>query len=169
VGLHPNYIACGTRLADLAPIAFSEDLIQIVWEDAPAAARDREDDHVGTEHLLLGLYRHEACAAADVLTSLGFTSNTIVSVLSDEPGPSPDGAIPLTDRARMTLALAVRAARGAGSTQVLDLHLLLGSVSESRLWESYHSWGPHHLRDAANIVGSSLDEIGRRAATALTP
>ncbi len=50
-----------------------------------------------------------------------------------------------------------------GRTEVEPLHLLLGVVSESRLWESFHSWGPHHLRNAATLVGRSLDEVEQRA------
>jgi ATP-dependent Clp protease ATP-binding subunit ClpA len=166
-GLHPDYVAFGKRLADLAPIPFSTDLIEVVTADAPAAARGRDDDHVGTEHLLLGLYRHEASAAAELLMSLGITSDTVVSVATDEPGTSPDGTIPMTDRSRMTLALAIQAARDTRSNQVGELHLLLGAVSESRLWESFHSWGPHHLRDAAIAVYSSVNEVERRATVAL--
>jgi hypothetical protein len=166
-GVHPDYIEHAQRLADQAPMTFSPGLMQIVVSHAPAAARDRDDDHVGTEHLLLGMYREEASTAAEVLLSLGITHDAIVSVLVDEEGSSPEGPIPLTDRSRVTLALAVQAAHGAGSTEVEPLHLLLGAVSESRLWESFHSWGPHHLRSAAILVGCSLDDVEERANAAL--
>jgi ATP-dependent Clp protease ATP-binding subunit ClpA len=148
-------------------MTFSHGLIQIVASHAPAAARDRDDDHVGTEHLLLGIYREEKSAAVEVLLSLGITHDAIVSVLVDEEGSSPEGTIPLTDRSRVTLALAVKAAHEAGSTEVDPVHLLLGAVRESRFWESFHSWGPHHLRNAATLVGHSLDEVEQRAKAVL--
>ena len=167
VGVHPDYIDNVQQLADQAPMTFSHGLMQIVLSHAPAAARDRDDDHVGTEHLLLGIYREETSAARDVLLSLGITNDAFLSVLVDEEGSSPEGVIPLTDRSRVTLALAVQAADEAGATEVDPLHLLLGAVSESRLWESFHSWGPHHLRNSATLVGRSLDEVEQRAEAAL--
>jgi ATP-dependent Clp protease ATP-binding subunit ClpA len=166
-GVHPDYINHAQRLANQTPMKFSHGLIQIVVSHAPAAARDRDDDHVGTEHLLLGMYREETSAAPDVLIPLGITNDAIRSVLVDEEGSSPEGPIPLTDRSRVTLALAVQAAHESGSTEVEPLHLLLGVVSESRLWESFHTWGPHHLRNAATLVGRSLDEVEQRALAAL--
>jgi hypothetical protein len=115
---------------------------------------------------VLGLYRH-ADIAARLLTSAGITRELFESVLDDEPGPSPLGAIPYTPRAMMIVCLAATAADSLGTLVVNEVHLLLGVIAESRRWDLQHAWGPHHLKAAAETVGTSLDALEHAARRAL--
>src|SRR6266536_4210200 len=75
-------------------------------EAAESAARSRDDDHVGTEHVMLGVWALGRRAATRALESVGITRQVFVSQLKDEAGTSPRGKIPFTTRARMIIALA---------------------------------------------------------------
>src|SRR5215470_928976 len=80
---------------------------------AEAEARARDDNHVGTEHLVLGLYALGDTTAGRALESLGISRQVFADQLECEEGPSPSGAIPLTPRAQMILGLAGVEAAGA--------------------------------------------------------
>jgi ATP-dependent Clp protease ATP-binding subunit ClpA len=87
-------------------------------DEAESQARLRDDNHVGTEHVVLAIYATELSKARRALESLGITRDVFGSLLHDEPGPSPAGAIPLTPRARMIVCLANLEANrtGVGTT-----------------------------------------------------
>jgi ATP-dependent Clp protease ATP-binding subunit ClpA len=130
-------------------------------EQAEAEARARDDNHVGTEHLVLGLYGLGETTARRILESLGISREVFADRLECEAGPSPGGDIPLTPRARMIIGLAgVEAARTA-SGEVQPEHLLLGVIRESEKWQATGKPGPHHLRAAAQAVGVTLADIER--------
>jgi ATP-dependent Clp protease ATP-binding subunit ClpC len=126
-------------------------------EQAEAEARARDDDHVGTEHLVLGLYALGETTARRTLESLGISRQVFADQLACEVGPSPGGEIPLTPRARMILGLAGVEASG----EVQPEHLLLGVIRESEKWQATGKPGPHHLRAAAQAVGVTLADIER--------
>jgi ATP-dependent Clp protease ATP-binding subunit ClpA len=128
-------------------------------EEAEAQARLRDDDHVGTEHLVLAIYATEPGTARRALESLGITPVVFGLQLHDEPGPSPSGAIPLTPRARMIVSLASVEANRTGSDLIESEHVLLGVVRESQRWEATGMSGPHHLRAAAEAVGTTLSAL----------
>jgi hypothetical protein len=124
---------------------------------AQAQSRQLDDDHVGTEHIVLGVLaadRH----VADTLAGTGITEDVFRSRLYDEPGPSPAGEIPLTVRARMILGFALSAAAGGGGA-ICPRHLMLGVIAESRDWRRRGFAGPHHLQEAATAAGTSLAEV----------
>jgi ATP-dependent Clp protease ATP-binding subunit ClpA len=128
---------------------------------AEAEARARDDNHVGTEHLMLGLYALGETMARRTLEALGISGQVFADQLECEAGPSPSGEIPLTPRARMIIGLAgVEAARTA-SGEVQPAHLLLGVIRESEKWQATGKAGPHHLRAAAQAVGVTLADIER--------
>jgi ATP-dependent Clp protease ATP-binding subunit ClpA len=128
-------------------------------ERAEAEARARDDNHVGTEHLVLGLYALGETTARRALESLGISRQVFTDQLECEEGPSPSGAIPLTPRARMILGLAGVEATSAASGEVRPEHLLLGVIRESEKWQATGKAGPHHLRSAAEAVRVTLADI----------
>jgi ATP-dependent Clp protease ATP-binding subunit ClpA len=130
-------------------------------ERAETEARGRDDNHVGTEHLVLGLYALGDTPARRALESLGISRQVFADQLEWEEGPSPNGAIPLTPRARMIIGLAGVEANGAASGEVQPEHLLLGVIRESKKWQASGQAGPHHLRAAAEAVGVTLADIER--------
>ena len=91
-------------------------------------------DHIGTEHLLLGLIREEEGIAARVLESLGVSVEDVRSRLA-ELLPSGDagatGQIPFTPRAKKALELSLREALSMGHNHIGTEHLLLGLTRET--------------------------------------
>jgi ATP-dependent Clp protease ATP-binding subunit ClpC len=126
---------------------------------AQEAARSRDDDHVGTEHVTLALFRDHPNAARSALSEAGVTEEVYRSALPIEQGPSPAGSIPLTPRAVAISRLAIAEADRLSASQVGTEHVLLGVIRESEHWAALHTWGPHHLATAAESVGSSLRDI----------
>jgi ATP-dependent Clp protease ATP-binding subunit ClpA len=130
-------------------------------ERAEAEARARDDNHVGTEHLVLGLYALGDTTARRALESLGISRQAFAGQLECEEGLSPSGAIPFTPRARMILGLAGVEATSGAAEEVQPEHLLLAVIRESEKWQASGQAGPHHLRAAAEAVGVSLADIER--------
>src|SRR6516162_5228979 len=128
-------------------------------EHAEAEARARDDNHVGTEHLVLGLYAVGETSARHALESLGISRQVFTDQLECEEGPSPSGPIPLTPRSRMIIGLAGVEATIAASSEVQAEHLLLGVIRESQKWQATGKAGPHHLRAAADAVGVTLADL----------
>src|SRR4051812_42622750 len=74
---------------------------RLMTEAAQSEARALDDNHVGTEHITLGLFSLGRSRALDALHAAGVTRETYLSVLDDEAGPSPEGPIPYTLRSMM--------------------------------------------------------------------
>jgi catechol 2,3-dioxygenase-like lactoylglutathione lyase family enzyme len=92
-------------------------------------------DHIGTEHLLLGLAREQEGLAARVLRSLGVTVESVREQLQPGPAPDPDAEpggrqIPFTPGAKSVLQLGLREAIGLGHNYIGTEHLLLGLIRE---------------------------------------
>ena len=92
-------------------------------------------DHVGTEHLLLGLLAGSDAVAAATLARLGVGQEAVcrelAATLGPGRGPGPPGAdLAFTPRAKKVLALAAREAAGRRGEAVEAGHLLLAVVRE---------------------------------------
>ena len=124
---------------------------------AQTQSRQLDDNHVGTEHIVLGVLATDR-EIADTLAGIGVTENVFRAQLFDEPGPSPNGKIPLTVRAQMILGLAHSAAADDGGA-ISPRHLMLGVIAESRDWCQRGFDGPHHLEEAATAAGTNLAKI----------
>jgi ATP-dependent Clp protease ATP-binding subunit ClpA len=131
-------------------------------EEAQSQARTLDDNHVGTEHIVLAIYALGTRAATKALESLGVTRELFAAQLHEEPGSSPSGNIPLTLRSRMIVALAGAEAGWMGSEPVEPEHILLGVIRESQRWEAAGISGPHHLRATAEATGTTLTAIEQK-------
>ena len=90
-------------------------------------------DHVGTEHLLLGLLKESEGAAAKLLDLEGVSFESVRQKVEDNAGQSEStstGSPPLTPRAKKVLQLALRQALGSGNDHVGTEHILLGLLRE---------------------------------------
>lgn len=100
---------------------------------AQEQARRFDHDHVGTEHLLLGLIWQGDGTAAMTLTSLGIglddARRQVEQVVQRGPRP-PVGHIPFTDHAQQVLNLSLREALRLGHNYLGTEHLLLGVLRE---------------------------------------
>jgi ATP-dependent Clp protease ATP-binding subunit ClpC len=111
---------------------FTERARQVVVH-AQAEARTLRHDHVGTEHLLLGLLREDKGVGARVLGSLDVTLERtrgevvrIVGVGGDDPsGRQP----PFTPVAKQVLERALHEALVLGHNYIGTEHILLGLIS----------------------------------------
>ncbi len=97
-------------------------------------AQARDDDYIGTEHMLLGLLAAEHGLAARVLTSLGANSgrlrDSVDAIVGKGPGPAGPGPRRLVPRAKKVLELARREAKSLRTTHVRSEHLLLALARE---------------------------------------
>jgi ATP-dependent Clp protease ATP-binding subunit ClpC len=95
---------------------------------AQEEARGLGHPHIGTEHLLLGLFREENGVAAVALRSSGLTLQAaradVVRIAGRGEG-TPTGQIPFTSRAKRTLELALREAIALQHNYIGTEHILL--------------------------------------------
>jgi ATP-dependent Clp protease ATP-binding subunit ClpC len=99
-------------------------------------AQRRHHEHVGTEHLLLGLLGEEDPLIVDVLENLGANPMLLQQAMEqrvsdgrpDRLKTVPD--LPYTPRARVVLDQAISAAHEFGDGYVGTQHLLLGLIRE---------------------------------------
>jgi len=90
-------------------------------------------NHIGTEHLLLGLLAEREGVAARALESLGVTLDAARQLVREIVGPDSEAArghIPFTPRAKKILELSLREALSLGSEVISTEHLLLGLIDE---------------------------------------
>ncbi len=126
-------------------------------DTAQGQSRRLDDNHVGTEQIVLGVLA-TAREIAEAFARAGVTDDLFRAQLFDEPGPSPTETIPLTSRAKVILGFARPAAAG-DSGKISPRSLMLGVIAESRDWRLRGFDGPHHLEEAATAAGTSLAEI----------
>jgi ATP-dependent Clp protease ATP-binding subunit ClpA len=95
---------------------------------AQEEARGLGHPHIGTEHLLLGLFREESGVAAVALRSSGLTleaaRDDVVRIAGRGEG-APTGQIPFTPRAKQALELALREAIALQHNYIGTEHILL--------------------------------------------
>lgn len=133
---------------------------RIAIASAEQEARKLDDNHVGTEHIVLGLLAQLGSQAATALTALGVSRTEFLLVLNAEEGTSPVGDIPMTPRAIRILELSIHEAGRLGDEVVGTAHLLLGVVGESLEWLEP---GPHHLRSVGERLGFTLEDVRQAA------
>jgi ATP-dependent Clp protease ATP-binding subunit ClpA len=92
-----------------------------------------DHDHIGTEHILLGLLRDDTETAVQVLTSLGVglaSARAQVEQTAGRGAPGDIGDIPFTPRAKKVLELSLREALQLGHNYIGGEHILLGLLRE---------------------------------------
>ncbi|MFI0775221.1 Clp protease N-terminal domain-containing protein [Streptomyces sp. NPDC021212] len=96
------------------------------------AARELKHNHLGTEHILLGLFAVEGIAAT-ALRNLGVSQEAVHERLFQTAGfgtKKPKGPIPFTVRAKKALEMALRDALTFGHDYIGTEHLLLGLIRD---------------------------------------
>jgi hypothetical protein len=124
-----------------------------VIEQAQTESRDLDDNHVGTEHLLLAILGNQEASAA--LGTLGVSREDVLAVLFEEPGTSPAVFTPWTPRALRALERGAELCTG----EISPNHFLLGLIYESVEFEAAGMKGPHHLREALAVKGRTFVEL----------
>ena len=100
---------------------------------AQEEARMLRHDHIGTEHILLGLIREGEGVAAKALESLGISLEAVrqqVGGITGQGQQAPSGHIPFTPRAKKVLELSLREALQFGHNYIGTEHILLGLIRE---------------------------------------
>jgi len=100
---------------------------------AQEEARLLNHNYIGTEHILLGLIHEGDSVAAQVLTGMDISLETVRAEVDEIVGPGsspPSGHIPFTPRAKKVLELALREALQLGHNYIGTEHILLGLVRE---------------------------------------
>jgi ATP-dependent Clp protease ATP-binding subunit ClpC len=100
---------------------------------AQQEARRLDHNYIGTEHILLGLYREGEGVAAKALESLGISLDAVRQQVEEIIGrgqQAPSGHIPFTPRAKKVLELSLRESLQLGHDYIGTEHILLGLVRE---------------------------------------
>ena len=99
-----------------------------------AEARTLHHDHVGPEHVLLGLVHEGSGLAAKALESLGIGLETVRERLEAAVGggdQAPSGEpIPFSSQAKDLLTLSLRESRDLGHSYIGTEHILLGLIRQ---------------------------------------
>ena len=89
-------------------------------------------DHIGTEHLLLGLLREEHGLGAQALNGLGITADAVreqaVAIVGRGESAVAAGQIPFSPRGKHVLEASLREALVLGHNHIDTEHVLLGLV-----------------------------------------
>lgn len=98
-------------------------------------AQRRHHEHVGTEHLLIGLLGEEDALVMDVLDNLGANPMVLQQAVEQRltegrPARAVIADLPYTPRARVVLDQAIAVAHEFGDGYVGTQHLLLGLIRE---------------------------------------
>jgi len=120
---------------------------------AKEEAEKRQNDYLGTEHLLLAVLKEEDGLPVAILKRMGITSDEIrMEVERNLPRGTnimTFGDIPFTPRAKKVLELAVEEARLLGHNYIGSEHILLGLIREEE------GIGGKILRNfGANLLGA---------------
>jgi hypothetical protein len=101
-------------------------------EYAQAEAIDLNHNYVGTEHVLLGLFRTERGGAAEALAALSLTYDQVREALVAELGEGKErtrrGPMPMTPKLKRVFEEAVRESKESHYRSAGTEHLLLGLV-----------------------------------------
>jgi ATP-dependent Clp protease ATP-binding subunit ClpC len=92
-----------------------------------------DHDHIGTEHILLGLLRDDTETAVQILTALGAglpAARAQAEEIAGRGSQAPIGDIPFTARAKKVLELSLREALQLGHNYIGSEHILLGLIRE---------------------------------------
>jgi hypothetical protein len=100
---------------------------------AQEEARLLNHDHIGTEHILLGLIHEGKGVAAGALESLGISLEAVRAEIEQVAGhgtEAPGPHIPFTPRAKKVLELSLREALHLSHNYIGTEHILLGLIRE---------------------------------------
>jgi len=100
---------------------------------AQEEARLLDHNYIGTEHILLGLVHEGEGVAAQALTQLGVSLESVRAEVTEIIGrgaEAPTGHIPFTPRAKKVLELSLREALELGHNYIGTEHILLGLLRE---------------------------------------
>ncbi len=109
------------------------DEARTVVVQAQEQARELRHDHIGTEHVLLGLLALPTSVAAQVLRGLGVSSSSVREAVIAAAGTgtkAPPGHIPFTPRAKKVLELSLREALQFKHNYIGTEHILLAIERE---------------------------------------
>src|SRR5919201_1427097 len=98
---------------------------------AQEEARALKHNYIGTEHILLGLFREETGGAAKVLDSLNVSADEVreeVARIIGHGDEETTGQIPFTPRAKKVLELSLREALSLSHNYIGTEHVLLALV-----------------------------------------
>jgi ATP-dependent Clp protease ATP-binding subunit ClpC len=97
-------------------------------------ARTLDHDHIGTEHILLGLIDEGQGVATTALTSMGISLEDMRRAVQDTIGrgaqPPESGHIPFTPQAKKVLELSLRESIQLGHEYIGTEHILLALICE---------------------------------------
>jgi ATP-dependent Clp protease ATP-binding subunit ClpC len=104
----------------------SRKVVELAQEEAGALGHD----HIGTEHLLLGLIREPDGVAGRVLAGLGVKVDDVRGRVAEvrPPARAIAGRMPFTPRSKHVLELASHEALEHGHAHLATEHILLGLV-----------------------------------------
>ena len=94
-------------------------------------ARENDDDHIGTEHLILGILDQQESIAARALGEMGVDSDGVRERMKPGQG-AVGGHIPFTGDAKKVLELSLREAIASGSRHIGTEHLLMAIVRDPK-------------------------------------
>ena len=101
---------------------------------AKEEAEKRQNDYLGTEHLILALLREEDSLPVTILKKMGLSTEELkLEVERNIPAGTnvlTFSDVPFTPRAKKVLELAVEEARLLGHNYIGSEHLLLGIIRE---------------------------------------
>ena len=98
---------------------------------AQEEARTLNDDHLGTEHILLGLIREGGGVAAKALESSNISLNSVreqVQLIVGQGKVAANGSIPFTTHAKRVLELSLSGALELGHKYIDTGHILLALI-----------------------------------------
>jgi ATP-dependent Clp protease ATP-binding subunit ClpC len=133
---------------------------------ASEVAREYGQGHVGTEHLLLAIWREGTGSGAKILREHGVTDETLRAetnkVLQDRLQETwVLGRLPGTRHFRDVLSKAANAAKGQGNWQICSVHLLVALLQERE------SCGYRILRGLGVSVDTVRAVVVRQASVAV--
>lgn len=140
-------------------------------------AEKRQNDYLGTEHLLLGLLREADSLPMIILKKMGLSAEELrLEVERNLPTGSnilTFGDIPFTPRAKKVLELAVEEARLLGHSYIGSEHLLIGLIREDAgiAGKILRSLGANLLgvRQLAINLSMRKAQVGTKEKTSNTP
>ena len=100
---------------------------------AQEEARLLNHNHIGTEHVLLGLIADPDTVSTNALVAHGLDMNAVrqaVVAAIGEGSEAPSGHIPFTPRAKRVLELSLRESLQMGHNYIGSEHILLGLIRE---------------------------------------
>ncbi len=111
---------------------------QQVLNLARKEAKKLEHNHIGSEHLLLGLLRLKQGVAVNVLEKLGVNIEAVTAEVENHMETNPDSQkakpgseLPYTPRVRKILSLAGKEAKSLNHSYIGTEHILLGILKDS--------------------------------------